>query len=241
MTDSTDLRLGILVGLDELLDTRLGTIARLRQEAALSTLENGYHDRKQDSFQFVDMQQYRDLYTQRDSTTLSLSMCTGVIQLLRELAVTLTEQAIETPRHTGAKIVVNLHPYSENLTVEEKDEILKAVKVWLGGTMTEVILDSISPESLTPELLKAMNVASMFMYHHDEWMEAQTRAFETTRVPEITLFGPALYSITPTEEQLAKEIKEAAHPLVALEMLASPLVHLQLIPVKHFSILSAHK
>lgn len=241
MTDSTDLRLGILVGLDELLDTRLGTIARLRDEAALATLEAGYHTRKQDSFQFVDMQSYRDLYTQRDSVTLSKSMCTGVVPMLRQLVVALTEQAIETPRHTGAKIVVNLHPYSETLSVEEKDEILKAVKVWMSGTLADVSLDSFSPESLTPELLKAMNVASMFMYHHEEWMNAQTKAFETTRVPEITLFGPALYSILPTEEQLAKEIKEAAHPLVALEMLASPLVHLQLLPVKHFSILSARK
>jgi hypothetical protein len=76
------------------------------------------------------------------------------------------------------------------------------------------------------------------MYHYDQWMEAHAKAFETTRLGDVTLFGPALYSKKPTDDELAREIKEAAHPFVAAEMLASPLIHLKLIPAQHFSVIA---
>lgn len=232
-------RQGIYVDLDALLDTRLGTLACLGEEIAEKTLHSGtYHSREIDSFEFADMEKYKTLYAQRDSSVLSKSMCTGVLPMLKRLAVVLTEQAIDRPYHTGPKIVVNLYPYSESLTVEEKDEMHKALLAWLEGTSAEVELLSCSHESLTPELVVANNIAAVFMYHHQDWMNAQARAFEKTRLGDVTLFGPAIYSVKPTEDQLAQTIKEAAHPFQALEMLASPLIHLQLIPVSHFSIIT---
>ena len=232
-------RQGIYVDLDSILDARLGTLARLGEDIATKTLESGsYHSREVDSFPFADMEAYKTLYAQRDSTTLSKTMCTGVISLVKRLAGVLTEQAIDRPYHTGPKIVVNLFPYSESLTVEEKDEMHQAITVWLEGTSAEVELLSCSHESLTPELVVANNIAAMFMYHHEDWMNAQARAFEKTRLGDVTLFGPAIFSVKPSDEQLAQTIKEAAHPFQALEMLASPLIHLQLIPASYFSILA---
>lgn len=238
MTTREDTRQGVYVDLDSLLDTRLGTLARIGEELAEKVLANGYHSRDIDVFEFVDMQHYQNLYAQRDSLTLSKSMCTGVIRIVRQLAAALTEQAIDRPYHAGPKIVVNLHPYSETLSVEEKDEMRKAIAAWLLGTSAQVELLSVEHKSLTPELVRANNIASMFMYHYDQWMEAHAKAFETTRLGDVTLFGPAIFSKKPTDEELAREIKEAAHPFVAAEMLASPLIHLKLIPVQHFSVIT---
>lgn len=239
MAVKEETRQGILVDLDSILDTRLGTLARLSDEIAEKTLHAGYHSRDIDVFDLADMQQYRDLYAQRDSLTLSKSMCTGVIRLVRQLAAVLTDQAITRPYHSGARIVVNLHPYSNHLSMEEKDEIHKAVEAWMQGTSAVVELASFESESLTPELVRSTNIAAMFMYHYDKWMDAHAKAFESTRLGDISLFGPALYSLKPTEEELSREIKEAAHPFTAIEMLASPLIHLQLIPVKHFSVIAS--
>lgn len=234
-------QLTVFVELDALLDTRMGTLARMSDDLALKTLQAGYHHRDTDVFELADMKTYHALYAQRDSETLSKSMCTGLLPEMKRLVGVLTEQAISRPYYGRPKIVVNLHPYSESLTSEDKDEMLKALAVWLDGTSAEVEFTSVSQQSLTPALCKAQGFAGMILYHFNEWMDCHAQAFKTTRLGDITLFGPAIYSVRPTDDELAREIKEAMHPFRAAEMLASPLINLQLIDVSFFSLITSRK
>lgn len=224
----------IYVDLDVVLDARLGTLARISEDTAERILNAGYHTRETDSFEGVDMDLYRDLYAKRDSVTLSKSVCSGAVPLLRHLAGELTKQAIGRPYHEGMRVVVNTHPYV--LTSAETDEIGAAIAAWMQG-LAEVTTLSCQPKDLTPSHCKS-NFAMMLVYDFEAWMECHAKAFETTRLPEVTMFAPALYAQKPTDEELAKTVKEAAHPLRAIEWLASPIIDLKLIDVKYFSIIT---
>jgi hypothetical protein len=235
MKTGNDPRLeSIYVELDCVLDTRLGTIARISDEAALMTLQNGYHDRRADIFEFVEMDAFKTLYAQRDGDTLSKSMCTGVVGLLRHLTGVLAEQAIERPFHSGGKVVLNTFPY--NMTTEVQDEIGMAVSAWIHG-LASVEVVSVHPESLTPAHCKR-SYAVMVVYDYGYWLNLHAKAFESTRLPEVQMFGPALLNEDYSDDQLEKITAEAAHPVRALEMLASPLISLKLIDARCFSVIS---
>lgn len=225
----------IYVTLDVLLDTRMGTLARMGKELAANVLEQGYHTRQDDNFPGVDIQQYKQMYAERDVTTLAHSTVTDGIKLVKHLVGVLTEQAIKRPYHDGVKIVVNIYPYK--LTGEEKEQIGRAIAAWING-LAPVELVEIQPKDLTPKHCKS-SYAMMIVYDYEEWMNLHAEAFEQTRLPEVTMFVPAIYfSKTPTAEELDQIRKEAAHPMRAIEMLASPLIELTLIDVKFFSVLS---
>lgn len=229
-----DRKEGIYVELDVLLDTRLGTLAKLDPKLADTALDGNYHSRRDDNFPGVDIQAYKDAYANRDVETLALSTVTNAVLLIKNLASTLNEQAVARPYHDGVRITVNVYPYQ--LSGEECEAIQKAILIWLGNS-SPVDLISVAPIDLTPSYCKGQ-YSMMIMYEYEQWMEMQTKAFEKTRIPEITLFVPAIYfNKTPTDQELESATRDGAHPQMAIEMLASPLVELRLIDVKYFSII----
>lgn len=226
----------IYVPLDVLLDTRLGTLARIDDAAAAKVIESGtYQTRQNDVFEGFDKAVFDQMYKDRDVETLKKSIVTDAIQFLRQLVAALTEQAIVRPFHEGAKIVVNYYPYT--LSQEEIEQLGRAVSAWMQG-MAPVELVSISTKDLTPRHCKD-TYSLMMVYEHEEWMNLHAEAFVHTRLPEVTMYVPALYFVhTPSAEELEKTVKEAAHPMRALELLASPIIDLKVIDVKFFSILT---
>lgn len=237
MTQNHETRQGVYVDCDALWDTRLGTLARLSDDLAQKTLFSGsYHGRERDHFEHADMEAYKTLYAQRDGDTLSHSMRTGVADLVKQLAAALTEQAIARPYHSGPKIVVNLYPYSSTLSGIEKDEIHKVIATWVRLPAEQVELLSLSMEDLTPEFVRASNIAAMFMYDPHSWMEAQSEAFVKTRIPDVMLFGPAILQQAITDQDRSEFLSNSMDPFKATEFLASPLVNLQLLAAEFFSI-----
>jgi hypothetical protein len=79
----------------------------------------------------------------------------------------------------------------------------------------------------------------MFMYDYGHWMNLHSEAFKETRLSEIHLVAPALYfNEKPDEKTLKELLREAAHPFQAMMMLATPLVGLELVDIKYFSIVA---
>jgi hypothetical protein len=237
MANKNETLQAIYVELDVLLDTRLGTLARIGQDVAARILGTGsYHTRQSDDFEGVSKDQFQELYSARDTLTLAHSTVTGAILWLKRLAGVLADQAIERPYHDGIQIVVNTYPYQ--LTSEEQGQMVEAIAAWIRTTVTtKVELVSIATKDLTPLHCKS-SYAMMMIYDYQLWMETHSDAFKQHRLPEVTLFGPMIYAHkVPTAEELEKAVKEAAHPFMATEMLASPLIDLKLIDVKFFSIL----
>jgi len=225
----------IYVTLDVLLDTRLGTIARMGGDAlAASVLESGYHTRMSDDFLGVDKDVFKTQYKNRDVATLAHSSVTNAVFMVRHLVGVLAEQAIVRPYHDGVKVVVNYFPYE--LSVEEREAIGQALVVRL-GIQTPPELVFITPENLTPSHCK-QTYSLMIVYEFEEWLELHSAAFAHTRLPEVDMYAPALFCKLPTAEELERTTREAAHPVFAMEFYASPLIRLKLLDVRHFCILS---
>jgi hypothetical protein len=231
-------RQGIYIELDALLDTRLATLARVAgEETAQRVLETGqYHARLSDRFAGVDKDVYQAQYKNRTVDTLKTSVVTNAIAIVRQLVAALAEDGAINPLHGGAKVTVNVFPYE--LTVEERDEIRRALVVWTRAT-APIELVSIRPEDLTPSHCKEL-YSAMFMYEYNPWLTFHNAALVQCPLPRVTLFAPAIYfeGEPPSAEELEEIIAAAAHPFRATQMLAAPMIGLQLIDVKHFSVQS---
>jgi hypothetical protein len=229
----------VYVELDVLLDTRLGTVARMAgDEVAKAVLETGYHTRVSDRFPGVDKDAYQAQYKNRNVETLKRSFVTNAVASVRQLVAVLTEQSIKMPFHDGPAIVVNVFPYE--LTDTEKDELRKVIATWT-EFLAPIELVRIQPEDLSPSHCK-QTYSAMFVYEYEHWFIIHKAAFKEAdnRMPEVTMYAPAIYFVgePPTTEVLEELKKEAAHPFKATQVMASPFVHLQLVDAKLFSILS---
>jgi hypothetical protein len=227
----------LLVELDVLLDTRLGTVAQYwGDDIALKVLETGYHTRVCDHYEGVDKDEFQARYRNRNVDTLKHSVVSNAVSLLKELLAHLTDQAIHTPYHDGAKIIVNVYPYS--LNDEERVALRMSLEDWLGVT-APIELVSLHPEQLTPSHCK-QEYSMLMIYEYEHWLNIHTAGFTRARLPEVLVLAPAIYFAgpAPAAEELEKIVNEAMHPFKAAQMLASQLIGLQLIDVTHFSVLS---
>lgn len=228
----------VLVELDCLLDTRLGTIARLSPEAAVTALQNGYHNRSIDTFTGVDSEAFKQLYAQRDEQTLMVSTVTNLTLSLARLVAGIADQIFSRPFHNGVEMIVNLYPYL--LNEEVQTEIGRAIAARIVDHCP-VKLVRITPEELTPQHCKAA-YAMMVMYDPHTWMNLHAEAFKYTQIREIALLAPAIYfNKVPTVEELSHAVAKNAHPLQAIQKLAASLVGLDLIDIEYFSVLSVNR
>lgn len=246
-------KLGLLVELDCLQDTRIATIARIDQMAAQTALSSGYHTRESDHFPWVDMKLFKELYAKRDRTTLAHSAPTNMLLVVRELLklmVKNNEIANHPTRIHPISLSINTYPYE--LSKEEQEAIL-AVYSSRFGDICPVELVTYSPASLSPAFIR-QNYATMVMYDPHTWLNlhytadpatVDLQAFMKTLLHDVTLIAPAIYyQEAPSQqeiEEIQSELGKDANPLEVTLRLARSLVGLQLIDVSLFSVLSPER
>jgi hypothetical protein len=226
----------ILIELDALLDTRLGTLRQqMGVEYAQRILTLDYITREIDAFEGIETSVFQEMYAARNEETLKCSVVTALVTRLKDLTTFLSELAVNAPEYDGIRLAVNTYPYRLSKAVLR--DIGKSVSVWTGG-LIPVELVNITPQDLTPIHVKS-HFAMLFMYDYGSWIETQTVAFHETLIPEIHLVAPALYfSKKPDAKELKDLVRQAAHPFQATMMFLTPMVGLELVDAKWFSIVS---
>lgn len=225
----------IYVDIDALLDTRLGTIHKHDSELATKIITSGkYHTRDCDEFDGLDKDKFRELYNNRDNEVLKCSVVTNVIVLLKQLVFNFNQQAITKPFHSGCKLCINLYPYS--LSDEETSLIRDSVECAI-SQLIEINFINLSPVMLNPRYCKE-SFALMIKYDYEDWLNQNAKAFESCILPEVMLYAPAIYfNKKPTENELSEIMRKSKHPLIAIEVLTSPIICLRLLDVELFSII----
>ncbi len=224
----------ILVQLDALLDTRLGTLSRINPEGIEALVTSGYQNRKVDFFEGYDTQQFNEMYAKRDKETLMLSIETKMFLFLGQLVDVLDEQTIMRPYHSGVEIVVNTHPYV--LDEEDLVTIRNTVDYWTKG-MAPVKLVTIPPKDLTPEFCKA-NYSAMIFYDFAEWLPLHIATLDTVRMVDVTIYIPSIFKMADKDSHqtdLEHHIKTSAHPFEALEWLTKMYFYLEIVDADMFS------
>lgn len=225
----------IMVMLDCLLDTRLGTLAKLDPARAAKVLESGtYHTRTNDVFPGFTKEEFLNAYASRDLETLEFSTLTEGVRAVNDIVSQLRKQSVTHPYHDKIEVVVNHYPYE--LDQATRDEIGLAISSWITAAHS-VKMAFLSYSDLTPAFCDEQ-YGGMFMYDYDNWWNCHTEAFRKKLIPNVYLWAPAIwFADQPSEETIEQYKKEGLpHPMQAIEMVAAVGVKLQLIDVRFFSI-----
>ena len=223
----------VLIFLDCLLDTRLGTLARMSDALARRALSGHYHQREEDVFEGVDTGEFRRLYRARDVETLKRSTVTTLTTLLGDFSRTLSRIVRTRPWLDGVRILVNTWPY--RLDAPTLDALQEVIALWSGEAAPVEMVDY-APGQLTPAFVKS-NFDILFMYEYEEWLHMHGEAFSRTSLADVNVIVPAIYfNRRPDEKTFDELVRDGAHPFAAITMLTSGFVGLELIDVKYFSI-----
>lgn len=200
----------LYVSLDTLLDTRLGTLFRIDQEAHQFLVNNDYYrDRDYTDWSLltngrVSNEVFNEHYAKRDKETLKHSIATGILPLLMQLLVTYDQAMVERITETDLSVEVNIWPYE--LEVEEVDELTNILKQ-IFGQSTVVLLSSTPLEELTPRFL-VERYAGAVMFDFHEWIKTHTVEFYKLKANRFSLIVPRLFETDPGALSLADKQHE---------------------------------
>lgn len=230
----------LLVELDCLLDTRLGTIESLHPPAAAELyLGDTYYSREIDDWSsltngLISKEDFDKAYGNRGQEILALSRPTRMLGFLNRLTRDLDMAKITAPDVEKIEVVVNLYPYQ--LTNREK-EVLETLVYSYCSLGTEVSTTELNYAQITPSLMRD-NYDGVILYEFDRWFSLHAKELNSVLIPRNSLFAPALY-IKPPEELFkeAPEEFEGVSPFAQLEMSTIERLGLELLRAKEFSIL----
>lgn len=220
--------INLLVGLDELLDTRAAVLIQHDAQNFEQILRNGYHARVADEFEGITPEEFKALYMARDVHTLSQAMATPAVQLVKLFIEQTVKAAMTSPLVKRPRVVLNTYPYE--LPEKAIDGIVAGIAARLGG-FADIMVKAYTYEDLTPYFVKT-NFIEMLLYHPFDWLQnpAHEKAFEQTRVPHVSLIAPELFKSIEAAKTLGP-----ANLVAAAESHYSPVVKLNFVPATYFS------
>jgi hypothetical protein len=225
----------LMVTMDALLDTRMGTLLSLGEDVLNHVILHGdYYTRVEDKFLDVDQSMFKAAYENRDKEILKKSGVTQVILMIQEYVNKMQNQNLVTPFHRIPKIVINSYPY---LLTDAEIETFK--RLMIRYTQKNALVDVVhmSNETLTPTYVKK-HLAMLITYDYHQWLEFHSlnKNLETVTCPEVTVVGPMIYFNGPMKHSDILALKkENLSPFEGIEAIANPLINLTLFPIDLFS------
>lgn len=183
--------LNYYVELDCLLDTRLGTLAKINPGADVAVIESGkYYQRYEDNFSAlvnIPKEVFDHHYGHRDKETLKLSRTTLVYKLINDAMsdnyLKFMQNIIDHP----PTLHVNIYPYE--LTADESAELKALLSNIMISYSVKIIREN--PETLPPwKLLRRFGNA--WMYNFDDYIRPFYRELEKRPSGGIVLHFPAI-------------------------------------------------
>ncbi len=184
----------VLVELDALMDTRLGTLHVINPDLAIEAVQSmDYYHRISDDLSHycsVKDSEFRAAYAKRGAEVLQSSCLTNLIFLLSNICSELDRQRRETPYTESVKVHLNVYPYV--LDESERFIIESALMCHLP---VDVAVESVSiaPNELTPQYI-AGNYTGMILYNFIEWIQIHYATFERFRMAGVTILAPRLHA-----------------------------------------------
>jgi hypothetical protein len=218
----------MLVELDTIYDTRAGTLARMGKEVYVNAIAQGYFTRISDHFPGVDSEEFQRLYRERDSVTLSRSMTTQIISLIKDFVARVNVASLSAPVKKVPRIDINIYPYE----IPEKiiDLLVRALKTVINDRV-DVGWVRYSPADLHYDLLKH-TYDHAIMYSLGPLLEAQAQDWEKRNrgIPDLTVFTPVLCHAVKKED-VPDDIAGVASEV---ERSLSPVLNVMQIPIQFF-------
>lgn len=217
----SDLNLKVLVELDVIFDTRLGTLALIDETYPAKALANNYLLRKSDDFAAMvpglELHQYQIQYAKRDLLTIANTRLTNFILNLKLIFERAYQELPSKPFVAKRTLYVNMWPYvvDGNLQSIIKD----AIRLHCGDTF-DIECVNYPITTLTPSFIKH-SFTHVAMYDYDAWDTLHRAELIKNPMPSVSFTIPKLFKVgTKTDATLHIEGfgPMPAHSVVVLSM-----------------------
>lgn len=245
-----------MVCLDAILDTRLGTIAKLFPDV-VGAIANSpkYYLRKEDRWDSIDKRlnnsqivlnyQGRNIETIRKSQLTMVSRM--ILELFNELGVKIKSS---DPNISSFYLVINFYPYV--LPEDIKVGIAKHLTTQLGCTGVAVGAVDKPWKELNPAFLKENNIKYWYCYHYEEWLRENFEPAGTEKVeqdvdakgcPEVKMFVPKIAQDQKAVDDFLASITDCPYTdqFDLTRSVTSNLINFNFAPVSFFSRIDIEK
>jgi hypothetical protein len=186
----------ILVSLDDLQDTRIGTLYYHDPEAAIDLINNQekWLFRTVDRTDKIDLRTFKLLYDRRTENAeaiLGASPVTSIALLINKVLTENTSNADALFYESKLGVHVNIWPYS--MTEDVQDVLRRTLFQWFySGEIYELRIVSISPSELSPQKILNEEYVIIYTYDMTEWIRHHGKGFFTAAMPTLTVVAPRL-------------------------------------------------
>lgn len=226
----------LLLDLDCLFDTRMGTLLDLDPDLTQHLDPKAYRERERDDFTQVTQgrvttEAFQARYATRDITVLQKSLVSGIVPVLLTYVDGLKERLFRKVDVSSIRIDLNLYPYT--LPGPILETITGCLRVLL-PTWVEVGVGSYKAERLTPEFFdKYYN--GWITYDLHTWLTVHNEALLVKPLTQLSAIVPRLFLREPGDyEDSEDESLKGADRHGLFEMVMEDFLHLEHIPVEDF-------
>ena len=231
-----DKRYRLLLDLDALFDTRMGTLLGISKEGANLCVKNGYQIREWDDFETLSEgkirnSDYQYQYANRNIDTLKRSIITGLPVVINSYIDTLMERIVRNVDVDMVSITLNTFPY------HLPGPIVQSMIECLGTLVPEFV--KINAVRHPHEILDPLTLKGAYdgwaTYAYDEWLKVHHQALLFKRINSVTVILPRVHTSDPRKQEVQED--EAInqldkHSLQAMVM--EEFIHLEHLPVVDF-------
>lgn len=225
----------ILIELDSLLDTVLGTLGKIDPNIATKVLQSGkYHKRTTNKFDGVSPEQFKEAWDTRDIETLQNSVLTNMSYFMQRMIKDSLISSISQAKMELLRFTINVYPYEFD-DPELVEMLIGCIRFYTYST-AEIQVISIPPKEMTPEYCSS-NFQIMVMRDWAGWLNNHKSFFEVKGLPELTVVTPQLFADdAPGYDELVKLGFRNLDPFEETTKAVAPLFRLKFMPVSLFSI-----
>ena len=234
----------IFIYLDSILETHLGTAARINREAAVEILNNGYY--KRDSFdlweytELFDESTFKEVWNNRDIETLKSSVVRLTLTFIKNLIFTKTLDYLDRGGDLEVEVIINVFPYQINENL--KDYIGEIIRGIISAEI-KVSFVNFDITELTPKYLHEREILTLVLNDFNVWLSIHIEELNVNRFPRLEVYVPMISKRLSERLQksivlgeIDKGIASRISPYRATEITLAELVSLNYLPIDIFSV-----
>lgn len=231
----------VLVELDCLLDTRLGTLVGKLGMDINEVLSKGiaWWTRYSEEPEFftegrITLEDFQAAYAARDVETLKYSYVTNVTDHILRVTQQMRKEEFRGREIEEVIVTVNYYPYK--LTDEQIEGYIESIKHTV-SLDTTVRMVSIAPEHALPSKLQDVYDAYM-VYNFEQWLAPFVKTLHNEPKSALVAIAPALWfnRRIPTPDDITNYLEEQIDPFKSLITMFLTTFDLDLIPVGVYSL-----
>lgn len=230
----------ILIDLDSILDTRLGTISRINPEAAKYIVQSqNYWYRDFDDWakltnNLITNEQFIKAYGERGgentADTINSSIVSGIMIFISKLIAIDESHRLDGLGDPLSEIALEINVWPYELDLDTKDELVDCIRQWGGLSETQITITNTPLDQLTCSLLND-KYACAIMYDVNRWCKTHMYELANVCMSDFNMIGPKLFEIDPKD----LTVEEKQEKFAAFRILRLANMDFEFIDAEYFS------